>query len=76
MLIEPTDQYSERSERRGSALVGVDVGRRRIVLDRRIVVVDVGAGAAVHARGNVGESEEGAMRPLGERTAVRFRVAD
>jgi hypothetical protein len=53
MPVERADEKSERLQRRRRADVGIDVGRWRVVLDRRVFIVRVGASGALKTRRDV-----------------------
>ena len=76
MPVERADQESERLQRRRRTDVGIDVRRRRVVLDRRVFIVRVGASGALKTRRDVGQTKQSPLRRPSERAAERFRVAD
>ena len=76
MTVEGADERSERLQRRRRADVGIDVGCRRVVLDRRVFIFRAGASGALQTRRDVGQTKQRALRRPRERAAERFRVPD
>src|SRR5258708_5389707 len=73
--VDGTSQQPQGTQRRNRTAFFVDARRGRVVLNRRVVAIEVRARGALHPRGRVAQAEQQSRAPLFQWPAERFRLA-